>query len=97
MLHKSTNDTGYKSTEGLISLGEFLLKGGKMTVGMAVVLERSLKTHISASIVDFKEVQEVYNSLTLCRLADNTATVLTEAGEVINRWPFSMMYVPKEQ
>lgn len=94
-LHNEFIPRNFASKEGLISFGEYLRDGGELKVGLAVILEKNLRTHINAILLDWKEVQKEYNNMTLCRLADNTASLLLENGDMLNDWSFSMIYIKK--
>lgn len=83
------------ATDHLISFGKFLKNGGRPFVGQQIVLEMSLYEHVDATIMSFEEQFTNYNWLTVCRIADNTATVTTEHGVTITKFPFSMIYVKK--
>lgn len=85
----------FKNTSQLQSLGVYLLSGGKMEQGMHVILEKTLQVHEEAIVQDFNEKFTDYNNFTMNKLCENTADVKTAEGEVITKWPFSMMYVLK--
>lgn len=85
------------TTDNLLSLGVYLMNGNRPFVGQEIIVELKFNKLVKGKIVDFKENLTEYTRMTMCRVCENTATVELSTGEILENFPFSMIYLQNKK